>query len=56
MRTEPFAPEQRASILNQLAQLHYELLQQSDRWAATAIDWSAESRELLARVEQMLDS
>lgn len=40
-------------ILMRLAQLHYELLQQSGRWQAAAIDWSAESRELLARVESM---
>jgi hypothetical protein len=34
---------------------HYEFLQKSDRWEATAIDWSAEARELLARVELMTD-
>lgn len=52
----PAAPdhgEQRAAILMRVAQLHYELLQKSSRWKATAIDWSAESRELLARVELM---
>ena len=54
----PDAPdrgEQRAAILLRVAQLHYELLQKSSRWKETAIDWSAESRELLARVELMTD-
>ena len=43
------------SVLSRLAQLHYELLQSSDRWGAAAIDWSAEARELLARVELITD-
>jgi hypothetical protein len=54
----PAAPdrgEQRAAILMRVAQLHYKLLQKSSRWKETAIDWSAESRELLARVELMTD-
>jgi hypothetical protein len=50
------AEEPRDEILLRLAQLHYELLQKSSRWKASAIDWSAESRELLARVEAMKDS
>ena len=47
--------EQSDAILLRLAQLHYELLQKSSRWKASAIDWSAESRELLARVELISD-
>lgn len=47
--------DRREAILWRLAQLHYELLQNSNRWKASAIDWSAESRELLARVESMKD-
>lgn len=46
----------REPILLRLAQLHYELLQQSHRWQLSAIDWSAESKELLARVEGMKGS
>ena len=48
--------EQRDAVLLRLAQLHYELLQKSSRWQASAIDWDAESREILARVELMRDS
>jgi hypothetical protein len=48
--------EQRIPVVNRLAQLHYELLQKSTRWNAKAIDWSAESRELLARVELITES
>lgn len=40
-------------VLSRLAQLHYELLQESSRWTASAIDWDAEARELLARVERL---
>jgi len=47
--------EQRDAILMRLAQLHYELLQNSSRWKAPAIDWGAEARELLAHVELMTD-
>lgn len=43
------------AVVLRLAQLHYELLQNSSRWKSSAIDWSAESRELLARVEAMKD-
>jgi hypothetical protein len=39
------------AILWRLAQLHYELLQKSNRWQASTIDWSAESKEILVRVE-----
>jgi hypothetical protein len=39
------------TILWRLAELHYELLQKGDRWKDLAIDWSAESKEILARVE-----
>ena len=42
-------------ILLRLAHLHYELLQKSSRWNSTAIDWSAEARGLLARVEWITD-
>jgi hypothetical protein len=49
------SPAQSISVLSRLAQLHYELLQKSDRWKAASIDWSAEARELLARVESMTD-
>src|SRR5215207_2447181 len=45
--------EQRETILLKLAQWHYELLQKSSRWKASAIDWSSESRELLVWVEPM---
>lgn len=48
--------EQRDALFMRLAQLHYDLLQKSRRWKAAAIDWSAESRQLLARVESMKDS
>ena len=47
--------DRREAILLRLTQLHYELLQNSNRWKGSAIDWSAESRELLARVESMKD-
>ena len=47
--------EQRDAILRRVAQLHYELLQKSNRWKASAIDWGAEARELLARVELLTD-
>lgn len=43
--------EQGKAILLRLAQLHYERLQKSSRWRASAIDYSAESKELLARVD-----
>ncbi len=39
------------ALLLRLAHLHYELLQKSSRWSASAIDYSAESKELLARVD-----
>lgn len=48
--------EQRITVVWRLAELHYELLQKSSRWNASAIDWSAESRELLARVKAMEDA
>jgi hypothetical protein len=47
--------EQGKGILLRLAQLHDEHLQKSSRWSASAIDWSAESRELLAHVEATND-
>ena len=47
--------EQRDAILMRVAHMHYELLQKSSRWKASAIDWGAEARELLARVELMTD-
>jgi hypothetical protein len=43
--------EQGKAILLRVAQLHYELLQKSSRWRVSAIDWGAESKELLARME-----
>ena len=43
--------ELRQARVLRLAQLHYELLQKSSRWRESAIDWSAESKELLARLE-----
>lgn len=43
------------AILLRLAQLHYELLKKSSRWKASAIDWGAEARELLAYVESISD-
>lgn len=43
--------QQREAILLKLAQLHYELLQKGSLWSASAIDWSAESKEILVRVE-----
>ena len=47
--------DRREALLLRLAHLHYELLQNGSRWKGSAIDWSAESRELLARVESMKD-
>jgi hypothetical protein len=47
--------EQRNIIFSRLAQVHYQLLLTSGRWQASAIDWSAEARELLARLEWMTD-
>ena len=47
----PAAQERRISILKRLAELHYEFLEKSQRWTSRAIDWSAEARELVARVE-----
>lgn len=55
-RITPRHLEQRSPILMKLARWHYELLQESDRWTAEAIDWGAESRDLLARVELMRES
>ena len=49
------AAETRDAILWRLAQLHFELLQMSRRWTSPAIDWNAEARELLARLEMMTD-
>jgi hypothetical protein len=43
--------EQGKAILVRIAQSHYELLRKSSRWRMSAIDWSAESKELLARLE-----
>jgi hypothetical protein len=43
--------EQGKAILLRVAQLHYELLQKSSRWSVSAVDWGAESKELLARME-----
>jgi hypothetical protein len=45
----------REVLLLRLAHLHYELLQNSRRWKASAVDWSAESRELLTRIGSMKD-
>ena len=42
-------------ILSRLAQRHYELLRTSPRWQASAIDWAAEARNLLALVERITD-
>jgi len=47
--------DRKDAILLRLAQLHYESLKKSSRWKASAIDWSAEARELLARVELISD-
>jgi len=43
--------EQRKAVLVRLAQLHYDLLRNSSRWRGSSIDWSAESKELLAGVQ-----
>lgn len=43
--------EQRIAVLLRLAQLHYELLRKSSRWRGSSIDWSAESKKLLAGVQ-----
>ena len=48
-------PEAGSSVLGRLAQLHYGLLQENDRWTAAAIDWSAEAKELLRQVGAMTD-
>ena len=47
--------EQRDAILLRLAQLHYGLLKKSIRWKASAIDWGAESKEVLGRVAWVSD-
>jgi hypothetical protein len=49
-------PEAGSSVAGRLAQLHYALLQKSDRWTAAAIDWSAEAKEILRRVGAMTDA
>jgi hypothetical protein len=41
----------RNKLVLRLAHLHHTLLQKSSRWHASAIDWSAEAREVLGRVE-----
>ena len=46
---------ERNSMAHRLAQLHFEALQKSDRWGATAVDWGAEARKVLARVESITD-
>ena len=43
------------ALLLRLAQLHYEFLQKSLRWKASAIDWSAEARELIEHIELLSD-
>ena len=48
--------EREDTIILRLAQLHYELLQKSSRWKASAIDWGAEARVLLARVDLISDA
>lgn len=48
--------EQRETVLGRLAQAHYDLLQKSRRWTAPSIDWGAEARELLERVESISNS
>ena len=50
---EPY--QQNNSLLRSLARVHCHLLQESDRWTAEAILWSAEARQLLARVESITD-
>jgi non-ribosomal peptide synthetase component F len=42
-------------ILWRLAQLHFDLLQNSSRWKLSGVDWGAEARELLARIELISD-
>lgn len=49
----PEREEKRDAILWKLAQLHDGLLQESSRWKSPTIDWDAEARELLARLEMM---
>lgn len=53
--TQSRPEEQEDGLLLRLAQLHYELLQTSVRWSAPTIDWSLESRDVLARVETITD-
>ena len=47
--------KQKDALLWRLAQLHFESLQKSIRWKTTTIDWNAEAREVLARVELTSD-
>ena len=47
--------EQTDAILSRLSQRHYDLLQRSHRWKAGAIEWSAEAKELLERVKEMIN-
>lgn len=42
-------------IVRRLAELHYELLQKSELWAADTLYWSEEAREVLARVNGLSD-
>jgi hypothetical protein len=48
-------PEPENALVWKLAQTHFNLLLQSSRWTAKAIDWSEEARELLARVDLLTD-
>ena len=45
--------EQEDVFVLRLAQLHYESLEKSLRWNASTLDWSLESREVLAHVEMI---
>ena len=54
-RIDRHAEGQRDTLIMRLANLHDELLQTSSRRNASAIDWSAEARELLALVERISD-
>ena len=51
LRITPKVEEQKNTLLLRLAQKHFEVLRKSIRWKASTIDWSAEAREILTRVD-----
>ncbi len=54
-QTGPHPEEHQNTVILKLAQWHDALLQKSARWKAQSVEWSAESRELLAHLERMVN-